>query len=125
LWLEIYPAGLAVLLAAWLGQSLERRPLVSAGVQSAFKLGLAVFLGLAIFWGVQNRPGLILAFYAFLAAGLVGMAAARIADLESEPGGRLPRFNLPWMGQIWASSWQFYFCLPGWPGSWDTAWRNC
>ncbi|NMB87200.1 MAG: DUF4129 domain-containing protein [Chloroflexi bacterium] len=100
LWLEIYPASLAVLLAAWLGQSLERRPLVSAGVQSAFKLGLAVFLGLAIFWGWQNRPGLILAFYAFLAAGLVGMAAARIADLESEPGGRLPRFNLPWMGQI-------------------------
>ena len=59
----------------------------------SFQTGLILFLVYGVFFGAAQPTASLALLFAYLAAGLPAMSFARIADLGTTRGGRLPPFN--------------------------------
>lgn len=91
--LQLYLHILIAMLIVGRGVLLGNQSTHRGNVLHSFQWGLVSFLIYGLFFGqLQTQKSLILLF-AFLAAGLLAMSFARIADLGLTRGGRLPRFS--------------------------------
>ena len=66
----------------------------------SFQFGLILFLIYGLFLGYSKPVESLALLFAYLAAGLLTLSFARIADLGSTYGGRLPKFSRRWVLSI-------------------------
>jgi hypothetical protein len=86
-----------IALIVWRGISLAYTPATSAGLRLSFQMGLIILM----IYGMSNAPThpaeATAGLYLYLFWALVGMSAARLASLDDERSGRVPRMNLSWL----------------------------
>ena len=97
---RIYWHVLIILLAIGRGVLLGNQTVNRGNSAHSFQFGLILFLIYGLFLGHSKPLESLILLFAYLAAGLLTLSFARIADLGSTYGGRLPKFSRRWVLSI-------------------------
>lgn len=85
----------------WRGVTLSHAPVSATQAQRSFQIGLLIFILYGLTISAFKTPVNSFAeLYAFLAAGILSMSAARIAGVSELRGGRAGKFSRDWFAGI-------------------------